>query len=161
MPSVTEFVELAEGIGRHGGDDFKFWKQGVFFAEARLLEEIRRLFRSLREGAKLQAAVREQLPEILRQFVDACDGLRGKLLKIPVETERHDVVGIRHDEKRLLVFKIGTRHVAELRAAAVVLLQQVVGHVVVGELVVGDAGGETLPEDAVAEDDDGKCRERE
>ncbi len=161
IPSVTEFVELAEGIGRHGGDGFKFWKQGVFFAEARLLEEIRRLFRRFREGAKLQAAVREQLPEILRQFVDARDGLRRKLLKVPVETERHDVVGVRHDEKRLLVFKIGTRHVAELRAAAVVLLQQIVGYVVVGELVVGDASGETLPEDAVTEDDDGKCRERE
>ena len=161
MPSVTELVELAEGIGRQGVDDFQFGKQFFGVSQASLGEKVRRLFRSLREGAKLQAAVREQLPEILRQFVDARDGLWRKLLKIPVETERHDVVGIRHDEKRLLVFKIGTRHVAELRAAAVVLLQQVVGHVVVGELVVGDAGGETLPEDAVAEDDDGKCRERE
>ena len=84
-----------------------------------------------------------------------------KLLKIPVETERHDVVGIRHDEKRLLVFKIGTRHVTKLRAAAVILLQQIIRYVVVGQLVVGDAGGETLPEDAVAEDDDGKRRECE
>ena len=66
IPSVTEFVELAEGIGRHGGDGFKFGQQGVFFAETRLLEEIRRLFRRFREGAKLQAAVREQLSEILR-----------------------------------------------------------------------------------------------
>ncbi|MBO7090388.1 MAG: hypothetical protein J6W23_01290, partial [Victivallales bacterium] len=26
MPLVAELVELAEGIGRHGGDGFKFWQ---------------------------------------------------------------------------------------------------------------------------------------
>ena len=98
------------------------------------------------------------LPEVLWQFIDAPDGLRWKLLEVPVETERHDIVGVRHDEKRLLVFKIGTRHVAELRTTTVILLQQIVGHVVVGKLIVGNACGETLPEDAVAENDDGKRR---
>ena len=32
IPSVTELVELAEGIGRHGGDGFKFWQQGAYLA---------------------------------------------------------------------------------------------------------------------------------
>ena len=82
-------------------------------------------------------------------------------MEIPVETERHDVVGVRHDEKRLLVFKIGARHVTELCATAIILLQQIVWNTVMGKLVIGDTGGETLPEDAVAEDDDGKRRKCE
>ena len=95
------------------------------------------------------------LPEVLWQFIDAPDGLRWKLLEVQVETERHDVVGVRHDEKRLLVFKIGASHVTELRATPVILLQEVVWNTVMSELIVGDACSETLPEDAVAEDNDG------
>ena len=32
IPSFAELVELAEGIGRHGGDGFKFWQQGAYLA---------------------------------------------------------------------------------------------------------------------------------
>ena len=119
---IMELVELAKRVGRHGGNGFEFWQQGVFVAETCLLEEIRRLFRRFGKGSELQAAVREMLPEILRQFVDAGNRLRRKLLKIPVETERHDVVGVRHDEKRLLVFKIGARHVTKFCTTTVILL---------------------------------------
>ena len=82
-------------------------------------------------------------------------------MKIPIEAERHDVVSIRHDEKRLFVFDVGAGHFAKLCATAIVLLQQIVGHAVAGKLVVGNARCETLPEDAVAKDNDGKCRKCE